>query len=173
MSVIQKEGHAYRYLSPMNRQPDWESRLATFITREMHQAFVWGETDCTALTLNAIDVMCMTLVKRYYVRWHTHLTAMRATRDLSFKKEFSDGGLWQEVDGLEDLQAGDVIVVSHPDVIAWERVGFVGIGGSTFISSDLDVGVHAVMINEFRHRLRHAITEGASILVGRFPLCQS
>jgi hypothetical protein len=108
--------------SGARRLPNWRSLLRTWADEQIGRPFVWGETDCCALTRGALSVMFgFDVVARQLgeLRWTRSVEAYRVFHRLGgdINRVFAGFGAEERM-FARSTRAGDLIVVPSD-----ERVG--------------------------------------------------
>lgn len=96
------------------RRPDWDTRLARWATLRNLEPFVWGQTDCAMLCLEAFDVMTgLALAEEHRGRYHSQSSALRYQRQHGIDVDVAlyRAGCVQVVPGLQ--QRGDFVIVER------------------------------------------------------------
>lgn len=99
--------------------PDWELRLIAFARTALGKPFAWGETNCVALALRALDAQCGSdLIGRY---------ARRMSSEHRARAWVARHGLVGLADRLQEegcvvietafIQVGDIALAEMPDTI--------------------------------------------------------
>jgi hypothetical protein len=88
----------------MKKLTDWQLRLVQFANLEIGRPFIWGETNCVALAIRAIDVQCGTDLM---CKYHRHMTDKRAAW-LWLKRNGS-------LEGIKSRLLADGLSVIEPD----------------------------------------------------------
>lgn len=96
------------------RVTHWDVKLAEWAQGRLGQPFVWGQTDCAILSLEAVDVLAgTTLADEHRGRYATERQALRYIRVHSFHL-----GRWLLAAGLAVIQPGfqqrgDILVADN------------------------------------------------------------
>jgi hypothetical protein len=97
----------------MRKLVDWQLRLVRFANTEIGSPFIWGETNCVALAIRAIDVQCGTDLM---CKYRKHMTCKRIAW-LWLKRNGSLEGIKSRLlaDGLsviegDYMQDGDLLM---------------------------------------------------------------
>lgn len=118
-----------------HRVADWSPRLASWAEKRFGAPFVWGQTDCAMVCLEAIDVMCGTqAAPQYRGRWHSAASARRFARRASdLPQILADVGL---MTAAHPPRRGDLLTLPGG---GWQ-CGYVCFG-DLLLSVRLDIGV--------------------------------
>lgn len=132
----------------MMRVPNWELRLHAFARAEVGRAFEWGETNCVALGLRAIDVQLGTAL---HAKYRKHMATER--RAMAWAKRYGVDGIVSRLvdDGLVVVPAnfereGDILLTAMPD-----NIGTAVVLGRCRLSSTAEHGVELFASCALKH----------------------
>ena len=96
------------------RTQNWDTRLLAWADARLAEAFVWGQTDCVILALEAHDLITGTaMADEYRARWDSNTSAYRFMRehDIDIERGLVAAGCEDVAPGY--LQRGDFILVEE------------------------------------------------------------
>jgi len=117
---------------------NWDGRLVAWAKEMVGRPFVWGETDCITLAIEAIEIIHPGQIKFDLPFWDSKKTAIVAIKKINGFSAYMEKHGAVKIESELLARAGDLLVAPSVDSIEGCQV----VIGGKIISSRPDEGVH-------------------------------